>query len=754
MTRLLWLLMCVLVAVADAAAQSATPQGTAPASGASLPAACPGATLPTVFIKTGASAGLYVCAGAADTWVGPLGASGTSGGVLAFTGATTIASSAALAVNQIVLGGGAGAVPATLGSLGTTTTVLHGNAAGAPTFGPVSLTTDVSGDLPYSSLAQGSALSVLGVTGNATADVASIAAGSDHQVLRRSGTTLAFGALNLGQAAAITGTLPVGNGGTGLTSGTSGGVLAFTAAGTLASSGALTANLPVIGGGAGAVPTVGSRSGNTTTFATTSGTFTNGNCAKFDASGNIVDHGATCGGGGSPGGSDTQVQFNDAGSFGGDAGLTYNKTTDRLTLAGGLTNGSDYFAYWSSPNVSLDFRNSADSAFVAVRAAAFYAGTGGMALGGESLTAGSENEFSQAVWRGADRSINLIAANGISWSSTSSAGGTHDIVLGRIAANTLATKSGAWGTGAITGSIFTVGRNTSGGTAAGCVGLTRKSGTVDYLWTDTTGTLRLGSGCPEEDGTPADTSGTALGATGTIAVANGGTGLTAGNSGGVLAYTASGTIASSAALTANMPVIGGGAGVVPSVGTVSGNTTQFVTTTGTLTSGDCVTIDASGNFIANGSGCATKPVLAYLTTGQISTAADTNLVDVTGAAFTADAAGVYDIQIVGAVNNAANTTGYGIGINCAQTPQTVWITGSSQLANTGTTSTWSAIANNAVAGVTSGVPTNSTDVPIFGRGIVKAHASNSGTCTFRFRSEVAAVANLQAGSLFIVTKRN
>jgi hypothetical protein len=40
------------------------------------------------------------------------------------------------------------------------------------------------------------------------------------------------------------------------------------------------------------------------------------------------------GGGGTPGGSDTQVQFNDAGSFGGDAGMTYNKTTDVLTVVG------------------------------------------------------------------------------------------------------------------------------------------------------------------------------------------------------------------------------------------------------------------------------------------------------------------------------------------------------------------------------------------------------------------------------------
>ena len=41
------------------------------------------------------------------------------------------------------------------------------------------------------------------------------------------------------------------------------------------------------------------------------------------------------GGSGSPGGSDTQVQFNDGSSFGGDAGLTFNKTSGLLTVAKG-----------------------------------------------------------------------------------------------------------------------------------------------------------------------------------------------------------------------------------------------------------------------------------------------------------------------------------------------------------------------------------------------------------------------------------
>ena len=64
------------------------------------------------------------------------------------------------------------------------------------------------------------------------------------------------------------------------------------------------------------------------------------------------------GGGGTPGGSDTYVQFNDGGStFGGDAGLTYNKTTDSLTVSGDLAvNGGDITT--SSAGASL-FNNTA-----------------------------------------------------------------------------------------------------------------------------------------------------------------------------------------------------------------------------------------------------------------------------------------------------------------------------------------------------------------------------------------------------------
>ena len=56
------------------------------------------------------------------------------------------------------------------------------------------------------------------------------------------------------------------------------------------------------------------------------------------------------GGGGTPGGSDTQVQFNDGGAFGGDAGLTYLEASDALVLAGEIRftetgGGSDYVGF-------------------------------------------------------------------------------------------------------------------------------------------------------------------------------------------------------------------------------------------------------------------------------------------------------------------------------------------------------------------------------------------------------------------------
>lgn len=150
-------------------------------------------------------------------------ASGTSGGIPYFSGGTTIASSAALAANQIVLGGGAATTPATLGSLGTTTTVLHGNAAGAPSFsaivngditnGTIDLTTKVTGALPVAnggtaiaSYAVGDILYASGAT--TLAKLAGVATGN---ALIAGGVTTAPSYGKIGLTTHVSGLLPLAN---------------------------------------------------------------------------------------------------------------------------------------------------------------------------------------------------------------------------------------------------------------------------------------------------------------------------------------------------------------------------------------------------------------------------------------------------------------------------------------------------------------------------------------------------------------
>jgi hypothetical protein len=60
----------------------------------------------------------------------------------------------------------------------------------------------------------------------------------------------------------------------------------------------------------------------------------NGYFLQTDGAGNLTwAAGGNGGGNGTPGGANTQVQFNDSGSFGGDAGFVYNKDTNLLTIA-------------------------------------------------------------------------------------------------------------------------------------------------------------------------------------------------------------------------------------------------------------------------------------------------------------------------------------------------------------------------------------------------------------------------------------
>jgi len=71
-----------------------------------------------------------------------------------------------------------------------------------------------------------------------------------------------------------------------------------------------------------------------------SGAATDGYVLTADGAGGAAWE-AAAGGGGTPGGSDTQVQFNDGGAFGGDSGFTFDKTNNTLGLGGGTITASD-----------------------------------------------------------------------------------------------------------------------------------------------------------------------------------------------------------------------------------------------------------------------------------------------------------------------------------------------------------------------------------------------------------------------------
>jgi hypothetical protein len=183
------------------------------------------------------------------------------------------------------------------------------------------------------------------------------------------------------------------------------------------------------------------------------------------------------------------------------------------------------------------------------------AGTGISVSGGPITSSGSITVTNSAP----DQTVVLTASTGISTSGTY----PNFTITNSAPDQTVVLTQG--GTTTITGTYpnFTIssadqytGTVTSVDVSGGTTGLTTSGGPVTG-----SGTITLA---------------------GTLAVANGGTGLTSGTSGGVLAFTASGTLASSSALASNAIVVGGGAGAAPStITTGTGVVTALGVNTGT-----------------------------------------------------------------------------------------------------------------------------------------------------------------------------
>jgi hypothetical protein len=113
---------------------------------------------------------------------------------------------------------------------GTTTTVLHGNASGNPSFGAIGLTTDVTGTLPVTNGGTGLATIAQGdlLYGSASNTLSALSKNtSSTRYLSNSGTSNNPAWAQVDLTNGVTGTLPFTNGGLGINSATNGDILYY-----------------------------------------------------------------------------------------------------------------------------------------------------------------------------------------------------------------------------------------------------------------------------------------------------------------------------------------------------------------------------------------------------------------------------------------------------------------------------------------------------------------------------------------------
>ncbi|NDG20072.1 MAG: hypothetical protein EB117_17665, partial [Betaproteobacteria bacterium] len=164
---------------------------------------------------------------------------------------------------------------------------------------------------------------------------------------------------------------------------------------------------------------------------------------------------ATVSGSGSPGGSDTYVQFNDSGSFGGDAGLTYNKTTDTLSVNGvsvgrGAGSVSTNTAVGASAlganttgadNTAVGYQtasgNTTGSENIAIgnsTLSSVTTGTRNVAVGHQALLGGSATSYNAILGWKAGRSVtsngNVLIGYGAGFGTTPLTTGANNIHIG------------------------------------------------------------------------------------------------------------------------------------------------------------------------------------------------------------------------------------------------------------------------------------------------------------------------------------
>lgn len=229
----------------------------------------------------------------------------------------------------------------------------------------------------------------------------------------------------------------------------------------------------------------------------------NGYFLQTDGSGNLTwAAGGGGGGNGSPGGANTQIQFNDSGTFGGDVGFTYNKSTNTMVVENVNITGEANLG--SVANVTI----TGGSAGYLLRTdgtgnLSWVAGGGGNGTPGGSNTQvqfNDENTFAGNSTFTFDKTSGILSIPILSATTVSSGAfqTTGNVTAGNIKANTLANIAGNL---RVSGNVnFTGAANVTLGSVAN---LHISGGTNGYvLTTDGLGNLTWEAGGGGGNGTP------------------------------------------------------------------------------------------------------------------------------------------------------------------------------------------------------------------------------------------------------------
>ncbi len=222
---------------------------------------------------------------------------------------------------------------------------------------------------------------------------------------------------------------------------------------------------------------------------TTAGTFIK-NMGTADSTTTVIMTVATSA---SPGGTNTQVQFNDSGSFGGDSGFTFIKATDAVAIVGPLTVGGTLGVVGATT-----LSSTVATGALTVTGAATVSSTLGVT---GAVTGGTYNN--QTI----SSAANLTGTLAVGGLLTVSGFGTHSFSAGGTGANTLQvinSTSGAGNFGRVTigaGTSFLYAYALSQGftssgfeQASGGVIYTSGAGGLSILANDASGAIRFYSG--------------------------------------------------------------------------------------------------------------------------------------------------------------------------------------------------------------------------------------------------------------------